>query len=454
MNNTSPSTGPSGPGSSDRHAARASSGRRVQTFRALKHREFRALWISLVVSSVGTWIQIISQSLLVLKITDGSAFALGAVSLTQALSFFVFALLGGGLADRLDKRRLLLWTQSLSMGLACLLGLLTLTGVIQVWMIVLLAFCTGTVLSFDQPMRASLVSQLVPKDDLMNAISLQAVVFNGSAVLGPAIGGVTVGLFAALGQQLGLTNPLLGFAGNFFLNALSYLGILLVLYHLRLPAGSEGAERRGPMFSSIRAALSEVGHDRVLPWILMGYGALLFFGPSPALMLPYFAQNLNLSDVQLGLFFSATGLGTVLGALLIASLGNYPRKVLLLIIAFPLWGAALVLFAFSHLFGLSLFALLLLGIAQNGVSAPTITLLQTRVTPRMRGRVMSLNTLFVMGVRPLGDFPVGALIQGIGGPDTILLCTGIVMIYTLYLGTLQLLDKPLGAKLSARAAEE
>lgn len=398
--------------------------------------------------------QIISQSLLVLKITDGSAFALGAVSLTQALSFFAFALLGGGIADRLDRRRLLLWTQSLSMGLACLLGVLTLTGVIQVWMVVCLAFCMGTVLSFDQPTRAALVAQLVPKEELMNAISLQSVVFNGSAVLGPAIGGVTIGLFTGLGQQAGLNNPLLGFAGNFFLNALSFLGILIVLYSLRLPAGSETAERRGPMFNSIRAALSAVGHDRMLPWVLMGYGALLFFGPSPALILPYFAQNLNLSDVQLGLFFSATGLGTVLGALLIASLGNFKRKVLLLLIAFPLWGASLVLFAFSHLFGLSLLALLLLGIAQNGVSAPTITLLQTRVTPQMRGRVMSLNTLFNMGVRPLGDFPIGALIQGIGGPDTILLCTGAVMIYAVYLGALQLLEKPLPTRLVVQAVKE
>ena len=124
---------------------------KLQTFRALRYRDFRLLWISLIVSSVGTWMQIVAQSLLVLRITHNSALALGTVSLAQALSFFIFALIGGSIADRIDKRRLLLFTQTLSMLLAFLLGALTITGVIQVWMVVLIAFCSGTVLSFDQP---------------------------------------------------------------------------------------------------------------------------------------------------------------------------------------------------------------------------------------------------------------------------------------------------------------
>src|SRR2546425_1410151 len=122
----------------------------LQTFRALRYRNFRLLWISLIVSSVGTWMQIVAQSLLVLQITHGSALALGIVALAQASSFFLFALIGGGVADRVDKRRFLLITQSLSMLLAFILGVLTITGAVQVWMIVVLAFCSGTVLSFDQ----------------------------------------------------------------------------------------------------------------------------------------------------------------------------------------------------------------------------------------------------------------------------------------------------------------
>jgi MFS family permease len=380
--------------------------------------------------------QIISQSLLVLKLTKGSAFALGTVSLAQAISFFLFALIGGGLADRIDKRRFLLLTQSLSMLLAAVLGILTITGIIQVWMIVLLAFASGTILSFDQPTRSALVPLLVPAEDLMNAISLQTTVFNGASVVGPSLGGVTLGALTYAATRIGITNPLAGYAGNFFLNALSFLGILGVLFLLRVSPERAAAstEKRGPFLASIRTSLVTVGRDPALPWVLSGYGALLFFGPSTSLMLPYFAtQILHLNAFQLGLLFSSAGLGTVLGALLVASLGNFRAKGYLLLGSFLIWCAALFLFAFSTIFWLSMLALLCFGMAQNGVAATTITLMQTRVPPQMRGRVMSLNTLLVMGVRPLGDFPAGALIAPLGGPGTVALCSGIVTIYTLWL---------------------
>src|SRR6202035_5143760 len=148
-----------------------------------------------------------------------------------------------------DKRRLLLFTQTLSMLLAFLLGILSITGVIQVWMIVLIAFCSGTVLSFDQPTRSALIPTLVPRSDLMNAISLQSTVFNGSAVVGPALAGITIGLIDGLGIHIGNYT---GFAGNFFLNGISYLGVLYVLFILRVPkeAAEANMERRGPLLGS------------------------------------------------------------------------------------------------------------------------------------------------------------------------------------------------------------
>jgi len=380
--------------------------------------------------------QIVAQSLLVLQITHGSALALGIVSLAQATSFFLFALIGGSIADRTDKRRFLLVTQSLSMLLAFIFGTLTLTGVIQVWMVVVLAFCSGTVLSFDQPTRSSLVPMLVPKQDLMNAISLQSTVFNGAAVLGPALAGITIGLLGYAGQAIGLTGKLTGYAGNFYLNGISFIGVLVVLYLIRVPEDSveQGTERRGPMLASIRAALGAVRRDQALPWVLSGYGALLFFGPSTTLILPIFAtQILHLSPFQLGLLFSASGLGTLVGALTIASLGDFKYKGALLLTALLLWTGALVLFALSYIFWLSILALFLFGVAQNGVGATVITLAQTRVPPQMRGRVMSLNTLLVMGVRPLGDFPASGLIALIGGPLTVIISAAIVGSYSLYL---------------------
>ena len=157
---------------------------------ALRHRDFRLLWVSLLTSAVGTWMQIVAQAVLVLDISHGSAFALGTVSLAQSAAFLAFALFGGAVADRVDKRRLLLVTQSLCMLFATVLGVLTVLHVVAVWMVVVLAFLQGVALSFDQPSRAALVADLVPEDELLNAFSLQSIVVTGASTIGPALAGL------------------------------------------------------------------------------------------------------------------------------------------------------------------------------------------------------------------------------------------------------------------------
>jgi len=388
-----------------------------KTFRALRHRDFRLLWIGLAVSAVGTWMQIVAQSLLILKITHGSAFALGTVSLAQALSFFLFALLGGSVADRFDKRRLLLFTQSTSAGLAILLGFLTVFGVIRLWMILVLAFLNGTVLSFDQPTRGALVPALVPKQDLGNAISLQSMIFNGASTVGPAFAGFGVAT--------------LGYAGSFFLNGASFLGVLIALYVMRVPARPEHQQST---LQGIRNALGTIRRDALLPWVLSGYAAILFLGPSPALILPVYAVKiLHLGPERLGLLFSSAGVGTIIGALVLASLGSNPRRGSFYLAGIFIWVAALTAFALSGWFWISMSALLVFGVGQSLAGTTTITLLQIRMPDQMRGRVMSLNTLLIMGIRPLGDFPAGALIAGIGAPETVLLSAGLVGIYGAFL---------------------
>ncbi len=386
-----------------------------KTFRALRHRDFRLLWIGLAVSAVGTWMQIVAQSLLVLKITHGSAFALGTVSLAQALAFFLFALVGGSVADRLDKRRLLLFTQTGSATLAILLGFLTLFGVIQLWMILVLAFLNGTLLSFDQPARGALVPVLVPQESLGNAISLQAMTFNGAATLGPALAGFGVAT--------------LGYAGNFFLNGASFLGVLIALDVMRVP---KGPTHQLSTLQAIRDALGTVRRDAVLPWVLSGYAAMLFLGPSSALILPVYAVKiLHIGPERLGLLFSAAGVGTILGALFLASLDSNPRRGRIFLTGIFIWVVALTGFAITARFWIAMAALLIFGVGQTLAGTTTITLLQTRAPQQMRGRLMSLNTLLIMGVRPLGDFPAGALIAGIGAPGTVLLSASLVGIYGL-----------------------
>jgi len=389
----------------------------LKTFRALRHRNFRLFWIGLAVSAVGTWMQIVAQSLLVLEITHNSAFALGTVSLAQALAFFLFALIGGTVADRLDKRRLLLTTQTASAALAILLGFLTYFGVIRLWMILVLAFLNGTLLSFDQPTRGALVPLLVPKEDLGNAISLQSMIFNGASTLGPALAGFCV--------------IAVGYAGNFFLNGASFLGVLIALYLMHV---SPGPSHQQSPWQAIRAALGTVKRDTLLPWALSGYAAMLFLGPSSALILPVFAVKvLHVGPERLGLLFSSAGVGTVVGALFLASLGSNRLIGFIYLSGMFLWVASLTAFALTTWFWVAMGTLLVYGIGLALVGTTTVTMLQTRVPAQMRGRVVSLNTLIIMGIRPLGDFPAGALITLIGAPGTVLLSTATVGTYGIVL---------------------
>jgi MFS family permease len=388
--------------------------------RALRHRDFRLLWVGLFVSAVGTWMQIVAQALLVLHLTGGSPLALGTVSLAQAAAFFLFAPVGGAIADRFDKRRLLIVTQSFLLLLAAGLGALTLAGLVRLWMVVATAFCSGALLSFDQPARASLIPSLVPPADLMNAVSLQSIIFSGAATFGPALAGVMVAT--------------IGYAGNFFLNAASYLAVMVALVRLRHTVVGPARGVREPLWRSVRATLATAARDRALPGIIAGYGALLFLGPSPAVMLPIFALRvLHLSAAQMGFLFSAVGVGTILGGLAVASLGDFRYKGRLFLAAVLVWSGALGAFAASTAVWLSVAALVILGAAQNAAGAAAVTLMQTRVPPQMRGRIMSLNTLLVMGVRPLGDFPAGALIGAMGGPLTAGVSAALTGVYGIFL---------------------
>ncbi|HLH05623.1 MAG TPA: MFS transporter [Terriglobales bacterium] len=385
----------------------------LRTFRALQYRDFRLLWGGLAVSAVGTWMQIVALSLLVLDLTHGSATALGIVSLTQALTFLLFAAIGGSVADRFDKKRLLLFTQMLMILFATALGVLSLTGLIRFWMILVLAFAASATLSFDQPARNALITSLVPNEHLMNAVSLQSAVFNGASILGPALAGLTLSR--------------LGYAGNFFLNAASFVAVLGALLLLRTPDREASRKPAGRLLDSVRDALRHVRRDAVLPSIVPAYAALLFFGPSAALALPVFAKEIvHVDATQLGFLFSAIGAGTVVGALILASLSGSTHKSRLVFSSILLWTIALAIFGWSNSVRMALPALFFLGAAQNVAGAMTMTLLQMRVPMEMRGRAMSLNTLLIMCVRPLGDFPAGAAITWLGFRPTELLAAAIV----------------------------
>ena len=219
--------------------------------------------------------------------------------------FFVFVLAGGVLADRLEPRRILFFTQSASLVFALILSLLTVSGFVRVWSVVLLAFLSSAAASFDQPARAALLPRLVPAEDLANAVALQTLAFNTAATLGPTLAGIAIAW--------------LGFSGTFFLNALSFLGVLAALVYLRVPArgGAEVFGRLTPaaFFTSSREGVAAVRGNALLSFALSAYGVMLLVGPSTSFLLPLLAtQVLKVGETQLGLMFSAAGVGAIVTA--------------------------------------------------------------------------------------------------------------------------------------------
>jgi len=371
----------------------------------------------MLASALGTWMQIVAQSLLVLRLSGNSALALGTVSLAQASAFFLFAPMGGAFADRHDKRRLLFRTQTLLMLTAFTLAALTATGTIRLWMVVVLAFTSGVLLSFDQPARASLLPLLAAPDDLTNAITLQTLAVNTASIAGPPLGG-------AVAAAVGL-------AGDFALNGCSYLAVILSLFLLpsESTAPATGLPGRPRIWSAVREMLAVIRKQPAVSAAVLVYAVLLFVAPSQALLVPLFiAQVLHGGAAQLGLLFAASGIGTVLGSLFVASFGDYQRKGRLLVSANAAWVLALAIFALSRGFASSFLMLALMAAAQSVFSTLVITLMQGSVEAKMRGRIMSLNTLLMMGVRPLGDFPVSVATSFLGIANVALLSAAVVAV--------------------------
>ena len=387
-------------------------------FHVLRHRDYRLFWLGQTVSGLGTFMQVVGQSLLVLEISHHSTFALGLVSLAQALAYFTFALAGGSVVDRVNRRALLFVTQSLLLGVAMILAALSATGTATLGLVILLAFCSGVISSFDQPARAALFPSLVPRNELPRATALNALAMTSAGTLGPALAGFTA---ATLGLSM-----------NFSLNALSFVVALVCLSQLRAPGHFSPGATRSPLLTSVRQGLQVVGRDQGLLQVVSGYGALLLLGPSPSILLPlYAAQVLHVGGAPLGLLFLAVGAGTLLASAAQAAWSSREGGATVFVVGLLIWSAALAAFALSSSLVLSAAALLVHGAARNVVGTAAVTLMQLRAPEHVRGRVMSLNTLLVGGLRPLGDFGLSAAMATTSVAGTTLVCAGLVGLYAL-----------------------
>lgn len=376
--------------------------RRPDTFGALRRNpNFRLYWTGALLSNIGTWMQNLAQSWLVYQLT-GSALLLGTVGFLQAVPSLFLSLLGGVLADRVERRALMLVTQIAQMLLAFLLAGLTLAGVVRVEHVLVIALMVGLVNAINTPVRQGIISDLVPRSDLQNAIAVNSAQFQTSRLFGPALAGVVVARFGP------------GWA--FLVNGLSFLAVIVSLLLLRLPPWSP-PQRKLTVLQSAREGLSFVyRHEVIGTLVLIAAVPALFAMPYQQLM-PVFAETVLHRGAQgLGLLLSATGAGALIGALLVASLGGFHRRGLLQLSGSVVFGLMLLAFALSRRIELSL-ALLLVGSACSMIfNSLNQTFLQSLAPDAMRGRVLSVLTLTTFGMMPLGSMLGGAVAQRWGAP--------------------------------------
>jgi MFS family permease len=325
---------------------------------------------------------------------------LGVVGFAAAIPAFLIAPWAGVVADRVDKRKLLVATQVASMLLAFVLAILTFTGLVQVWHVVLLAVLLGAVNSFDGPTRQAFVVEMVGRDDLPNAIAINSMTFNAARVVGPAFGGV---LLATVGS-----------AWCFAINGFSFLAVIISLLAMNTPPAPKRLDLRSPWEQLKSGVVYSVRHPELRALLLL---ALFFstFGIAYMTVLPAFVdQVLKGGPTGFGLITSAAGLGAVSGALFVATYGDRGIRGQMLFTAAMIFPLVLVLFALNTNFILALLLTYLLGVGFMLQFTQINTLLQTRVEDHMRGRVLSLYTLTFFGFTPFGNLLVGALGETLG----------------------------------------
>jgi MFS family permease len=388
--------------------------------RALRHRNFRLFWTGNFLSNIGTWMQNIAQGWLVLQLTN-SAFWLGVVGFSSSIPILLFALIGGVIADHMNKRKLLMITQSAMMVFAFIMSALAFFKVITVHEIVLLALGTGIAMSLNTPSYQALMPQLVPREDLTNAIAINSAQFNMSRVLGPTLGGIAMAV--------------VGVAGNFFLNGLSFLAVLVALTRIRYiePA----LPQEGRLWEKLQQGFEYVFKHAAMSSLVLqvAIGSLLAI---PYLtFVPYFARDVLGSDEPgLGLLMACSGAGAFLGAITIASLTHIRRRGLFVVRASAGFYTAIIAFTFSRNFYLSGFLLMVAGYCMI-ISVATInSTLQHLAEDHMRGRVMSIYSTAFLGLPPIGCLVAGSLARVISAPHAIAGMSALALLGSLgvYLG--------------------
>ena len=393
-------------------------GRRSATFAALRYPNYRRWFTGQVLSLGGSWMQSVAQGWLVYQMT-GSSLALGAITAAGTIPTIFLMLPAGAITDRVSNRRLLMVTQVVMMISALLLAALTGLDVLQVWQIAALALVSGIAQSFDAPARLAITPKLVDdRADLQNAIAMNSMMFNLARVGGPAIGGLVL---ASMGATW-----------CFLINGLSFLAVLIALAGMKLPddTGKPRSDRR--IIAEIGDGLRYVWQQPVVRTLVALVGVTSLFGLSYAVLLPAYATDvLKLDAKGYGLLNAAVGIGALTGSLSVASLSRWKSKGLQLTVgslAFPL---ALLCFAATRSYLLALFCLAGAGMSFVIQNATANTIIQLSVPDALRGRVMSVYTLFFFGSTPVGAMFAGAVAQRWNSTVAIVLGASVTLAFAL-----------------------
>ena len=383
------------------------------TFAALKHYNYRLWFFGQMVSMMGTWMQSTAQGYLVYQITKSTAY-LGLVAFVGGLATWIFTLFGGWVADRIPRRTLMVITQTSMLVLALILGGLAFANVVKPWHIVILAFLLGVANAFDAPARVSFVIELVPREDMTNAIAMNSTMFNIATVVGPSVAGLT---YAAFGP-----------AWCFTLNGISFIAVIVALLLMRMETTIQ-LPRQSTAFAGIAEGLRYTTANRLVASLTVAVGLVSIFGFGLMSLLPAWATDvLHGNEITNGLLISARGFGALVSALTLASMVRFKIRGKYWIIGVLILPVTLFIFAWVRWLPLSLVVLAVVGWSMMMITNNSNAIIQSVIPDQLRGRVMGIYALVFNGSIPIGSLLAGAVAQKIGSPVTVTLSAVILFI--------------------------
>jgi len=365
-----------------------------RVFKAFHYRDFRLMWIGACASSIGTWMQIVAQGWLIYRLSH-SAFLLALDQFLAGIPIFLFSLLGGVVADRTERRKILLVSQYIQMASAGTLTVLVASGLTHVWPILCLSFVSGLAQAFGGPAYQALIPTLVDREDMPNAIALNSIQFNLAVTVGPALAGITL---ARLGEKW-----------CFGLNALSFLAPVI---SLSIITARYLPERSGEsMFESLKQGIHFIWHQGAMVALIILAFSMTFLSMPMRTYIPVFVKDIfHRGPETYGNLLSLMGVGSICGSLGVASLGNISKKGRFALSMLILLGAGIAGFSLSKLLLVSYAMLVLVGASMMAVFATVTSLVQLNVSNEMRGRVMSVYNFAFRGGMPIGNLVSGWLV--------------------------------------------